>query len=124
MITSPAGAEWMKAPGVLKFLGLTVGVIHHGIDDDQRQAAYRADITDGTNSRFRVRLACATTRKFDLKQLCPACFAIVDEVDSILIDEARTPLIISGPTDESTDKSITESTRSFLACDGISITSG
>jgi preprotein translocase subunit SecA len=93
--------EWMGA--IYRFLGLSVGTIQHDIGDAERYAAYRADITYGTNNEFgfdylrdnmKFRLADLAQREFN--------YAIVDEVDSILIDEARTPLIISGPTNEST----------------------
>ncbi len=96
-------AEWMGR--LYKFLGLTVGVIVHDLDDEERRAAYAADITYGTNNEFGFDYL-RDNMKFGL----PDCvqrghpFAIVDEVDSILIDEARTPLIISGSSDESTDK--------------------
>jgi preprotein translocase subunit SecA len=95
-------AEWMGQ--IYKFLGMTVGVIVHDLDETQRRAAYESDITYGTNNEFgfdylrdnmRYRLEEMVQREFN--------FAIVDEVDSILIDEARTPLIISGPSDESSD---------------------
>ena len=93
--------EWMGA--IYRFLGLSVGTIMHDIGDAERYTAYRADITYGTNNEFgfdylrdnmKFRLADLAQREFN--------YAIVDEVDSILIDEARTPLIISGPTNEST----------------------
>src|SRR6185312_2868369 len=96
-------SEWMGR--LHRFLGLNVGVIVHDLDDDERKAAYAADITYGTNNEFgfdylrdnmKFRLEDCVQRKHN--------FAIVDEVDSILIDEARTPLIISGPSEESTDK--------------------
>ena len=92
-------AEWMGE--IYKFLGLTVGVIVHGLDDDQRRQAYAADITYGTNNEYgfdylrdnmKYQLAAMVQRGHN--------FAIVDEVDSILVDEARTPLIISGPLDD------------------------
>ena len=85
------------------FLGLTTGVIVHGLDDDERKAAYAADITYGTNNEFGFDYL-RDNMKFYAEQLVqrPHHFAIVDEVDSILIDEARTPLIISGASDEST----------------------
>ncbi|MGC8549346.1 MAG: preprotein translocase subunit SecA [Acidobacteriaceae bacterium] len=96
-------AEWMGK--VYEFLGLTVGVIVHDLDDEQRKAAYGADITYGTNNEFGFDYL-RDNMKFDLKDCVQRghYFAIVDEVDSILIDEARTPLIISGPTDQTTDK--------------------
>ncbi len=95
-------AEWMGQ--LYGFLGLSTGVIVHGLDDQQRRAAYASDITYGTNNEFgfdylrdnmKYRLEDMTQRDF--------AFAIVDEVDSILIDEARTPLIISGPAEDSSD---------------------
>jgi preprotein translocase subunit SecA len=96
-------AEWMGK--VYEFLGLTVGVIVHDLDDEQRKAAYGADITYGTNNEFGFDYL-RDNMKFDLKDCVQRghFFSIVDEVDSILIDEARTPLIISGPTDQTTDK--------------------
>jgi len=96
-------SEWMGR--LYKFLGLSVGVIVHGLDDDERRAAYAADITYGTNNEFGFDYL-RDNMKFALEDYVqrPFYFAIVDEVDSILIDEARTPLIISGPTEESTDK--------------------
>jgi preprotein translocase subunit SecA len=93
--------EWMGS--IYRFLGLSVGTIQHDLGDAERYTAYRADITYGTNNEFgfdylrdnmKFRLADLAQREFS--------YAIVDEVDSILIDEARTPLIISGPTNEST----------------------
>jgi preprotein translocase subunit SecA len=96
-------SEWMGR--LYKALGLRVGVIVHDLDDDQRKDAYAADITYGTNNEFgfdylrdnmKFRIEDCTQRGHN--------YAIVDEVDSILIDEARTPLIISGPSEESTDK--------------------
>ncbi|HEY6871471.1 MAG TPA: preprotein translocase subunit SecA [Geobacteraceae bacterium] len=96
-------SEWMGK--LYGFLGLTVGVIVHGLDDDERRAAYHADITYGTNNEFGFDYL-RDNMKFALDDYVQRDFhyAIVDEVDSILIDEARTPLIISGPTEESTDK--------------------
>jgi preprotein translocase subunit SecA len=96
-------AEWMGP--IFKMLGLTVGVIVNGLDDAQRRAAYAADITYGTNNEFGFDYL-RDNMKYDLKDCVQRGhqFAIVDEVDSILIDEARTPLIISGPAEESTDK--------------------
>ena len=96
-------AEWMGK--IYEFLGLTVGVIVHDLDDEQRKAAYGADITYGTNNEFGFDYL-RDNMKFDLKDCVQRrhYFSIVDEVDSILIDEARTPLIISGPTDQTTDK--------------------
>ncbi len=96
-------AAWMGP--IYDFLGLKVGVIIHGMDDDERRAAYHADITYGTNNEFGFDYL-RDNMKFALEDYVQRDFfyAIVDEVDSILIDEARTPLIISGPSDESTDK--------------------
>ncbi len=96
-------AEWMGK--IYEFLGLTVGVIVHGLDDEQRRAAYAADITYGTNNEYGFDYL-RDNMKFELKDCVQRghYFSIVDEVDSILIDEARTPLIISGPTDQTTDK--------------------
>jgi preprotein translocase subunit SecA len=96
-------AEWMGK--IYEFLGLTVGVIVHDLDDGQRRAAYGSDITYGTNNEFGFDYL-RDNMKFDLADCVRRgqYFAIVDEVDSILVDEARTPLIISGPTDQTTDK--------------------
>src|SRR6266481_1197750 len=96
-------AEWMSP--LYRALGLSVGVIVHDLDDDQRRAAYGADITYGTNNEFGFDYL-RDNMKYDLTHCVQRGhqFAIVDEVDSILIDEARTPLIISGPSEESTDK--------------------
>jgi preprotein translocase subunit SecA len=96
-------AEWMGP--LYRALGLTVGVIVHDLDDVQRRAAYGADITYGTNNEFGFDYL-RDNMKYDLADCVQRGhhFAIVDEVDSILIDEARTPLIISGPAEESTDK--------------------
>jgi len=96
-------AEWMSP--IYRLLGLTVGVIVHDLDDVQRRAAYTADVTYGTNNEFGFDYL-RDNMKYDLAQCVQRGhhFAIVDEVDSILIDEARTPLIISGPAEESTDK--------------------
>jgi preprotein translocase subunit SecA len=93
--------EWMGP--IYKFLGLTVGTIQHGISDAERKIAYQADITYGTNNEFGFDYL-RDNMKFRLEDLVQRGhnYAIVDEVDSILIDEARTPLIISGPTEEST----------------------
>ena len=92
-------AEWMGK--LYGFLGLSTGVIVHGLDDEERKAAYAADITYGTNNEFGFDYL-RDNMKFYAEQLVQRGhnFAIVDEVDSILIDEARTPLIISGPSDE------------------------
>ncbi len=96
-------AEWMGK--IYEFLGLSVGVIVHDLDDSERTAAYAADITYGTNNEFGFDYL-RDNMKFDIKDCVQRghYYAIVDEVDSILIDEARTPLIISGPTDQTTDK--------------------
>jgi preprotein translocase subunit SecA len=96
-------SEWMGK--LYSFLGLTVGVIVHDLDDEQRRAAYAADVTYGTNNEFGFDYL-RDNMKFDLRDCVQRVhnFAIVDEVDSILIDEARTPLIISGASEESTDK--------------------
>ncbi|MGB9229711.1 MAG: preprotein translocase subunit SecA, partial [Terracidiphilus sp.] len=96
-------AEWMGK--IYEFLGLTVGVIVHDLSDDERRAAYGADITYGTNNEFGFDYL-RDNMKFEIKDCVQRghFYAIVDEVDSILIDEARTPLIISGPTDQTTDK--------------------
>ncbi|MGA2207591.1 MAG: preprotein translocase subunit SecA [Terracidiphilus sp.] len=96
-------AEWMGK--IYEFLGLTVGVIVHDLDDNERRAAYGADITYGTNNEFGFDYL-RDNMKFESKDCVQRghYYAIVDEVDSILIDEARTPLIISGPTDQTTDK--------------------
>ena len=96
-------AEWM-AP-INKLLGMTVGVIVHDLDDKQRREAYAADITFGTNNEFGFDYL-RDNMKYDVKDQVQRGhhFAVVDEVDSILIDEARTPLIISGPAEDSTDK--------------------
>ena len=96
-------SEWMGK--LYRFLGLSVGVIVHDLDDEQRRAAYAADVTYGTNNEFGFDYL-RDNMKFDIKDCVQRGhnFAIVDEVDSILIDEARTPLIISGASEESTDK--------------------
>jgi preprotein translocase subunit SecA len=96
-------AEWMGR--IYKFLGLSVGIIVNDLDDYQRKESYNADITYGTNNEFGFDYL-RDNMKFKLENCVqrPHNFAIVDEVDSILIDEARTPLIISGPSEESTDK--------------------
>jgi preprotein translocase subunit SecA len=96
-------SEWMGR--IYNFLGLSVGVIVHGLDDDERRQAYWSDITYGTNNEFGFDYL-RDNMKFSLDDYVQRDFhfAVVDEVDSILIDEARTPLIISGPTEESTDK--------------------
>jgi len=96
-------SDWMGQ--LYRFLGLKVGVIVHGLNDDERREAYAADITYGTNNEFGFDYL-RDNMKFSLDDYVQRGFnyAIVDEVDSILIDEARTPLIISGPTEDSTDK--------------------
>ena len=95
-------SEWMGR--LYRFLGMTVGVIQHELTDAQRQVAYGADITYGTNNEFGFDYL-RDNMKFELASMVqrPHHFAIVDEVDSILVDEARTPLIISGPAEQSTD---------------------
>jgi preprotein translocase subunit SecA len=95
-------AEWMGR--LYKFLGLTVGVIVHGMDDDQRRGAYACDVTYGTNNELGFDYL-RDNMKYERAQMVQRGhnFAIVDEVDSILIDEARTPLIISGPLDDKSD---------------------
>jgi preprotein translocase subunit SecA len=95
-------AEWMGQ--IYKFLGLTVGVIVHGMDDDARNAAYACDVTYGTNNELGFDYL-RDNMKYELPQMVQRghVYAIVDEVDSILIDEARTPLIISGPLDDRSD---------------------
>ena len=94
-------AQWMGT--IYRFLGLSVGCIVHGLDEPQRKEAYDADVTYGTNNEFGFDYL-RDNMKFDLEELVQReyNFAIVDEVDSILIDEARTPLIISGPAEKST----------------------
>src|SRR5437016_6091645 len=96
-------SEWMGK--LYTFLGLTVGVIVHELNDEERRRAYAADVTYGTNNEFGFDYL-RDNMKFDLKDCVQRGhhYAIVDEVDSILIDEARTPLIISGASEESTDK--------------------
>lgn len=95
-------AEWMGQ--IYRFLGLSVGVIVHGLDDAERRAAYAADVTYGTNNEFGFDYL-RDNMKYRLEDMVQREFyyAIVDEVDSILIDEARTPLIISGPAEDSSD---------------------
>ena len=95
-------SEWMGR--IYSFLGLTVGVVVHGLTDQERKAAYRADITYGQNNEFGFDYL-RDNMKFNIEDYVQRehNFAIVDEVDSILIDEARTPLIISGASEESTD---------------------
>ncbi|MCL2468850.1 MAG: preprotein translocase subunit SecA [Alphaproteobacteria bacterium] len=93
---------WMGR--IYRFLGMSVGCIVHGMDDAQRQEAYNADVTYGTNNEFGFDYL-RDNMKFEAPDLCqrPFNYAIVDEVDSILIDEARTPLIISGPAEDSSE---------------------
>jgi len=95
-------SEWMGR--IYRFLDMTIGVIQHDLNDAERQVAYASDITYGTNNEFGFDYL-RDNMKFELAHYVQRGhhFAIVDEVDSILIDEARTPLIISGPTEESTD---------------------
>ncbi|TFG36505.1 MAG: preprotein translocase subunit SecA, partial [Desulfobacterales bacterium] len=95
-------SEWMG--GIYHFLGLSTGTILHSLDDAERRAAYAADVTYGTNNEFGFDYL-RDNMKFRLEDYCQRkhFFAIVDEVDSILIDEARTPLIISGPSEMSTE---------------------
>ena len=96
-------SEWMAT--IYKFLGMSVGVIQHDMNDKERQEAYQSDITYGTNNEFGFDYL-RDNMKFDSAEFVQKHlnYAIVDEVDSILVDEARTPLIISGPSEESTDK--------------------
>ncbi|MBI3606121.1 MAG: preprotein translocase subunit SecA, partial [Nitrospirae bacterium] len=95
-------SQWMGQ--VYRFLGLTTGLIQHDLEDGERQVAYGSDVTYGTNNEFGFDYL-RDNMKFDVAHFVqrPLHYAIVDEVDSILIDEARTPLIISGPSEESTD---------------------
>ncbi|MCJ8144889.1 preprotein translocase subunit SecA [Ancylobacter sp. A5.8] len=95
-------AEWMGR--VYRFLGLTTGIIVHGLDDDERRAAYACDVTYATNNELGFDYL-RDNMKYELGQMVqrPHHYAVVDEVDSILIDEARTPLIISGPLDDRSD---------------------
>ncbi|TCS63500.1 preprotein translocase subunit SecA [Varunaivibrio sulfuroxidans] len=95
-------SQWMGQ--LYGFLGLSAGCIKHGLDDDERRAAYQADVTYATNNELGFDYL-RDNMKFDLGDMVqrPLAYAIVDEVDSILIDEARTPLIISGPTDDSSE---------------------
>ncbi len=95
-------AEWMGQ--IYTFLGLTVGVIVHGLDDEERKAAYACDITYGTNNEYGFDYL-RDNMKYDFAQMVQRGhnFGIVDEVDSILVDEARTPLIISGPVDDKSE---------------------
>src|SRR5262249_20186409 len=95
-------AEWMGR--IYSFLGLSTGVIVHGLDDDERREAYGCDITYGTNNEYGFDYL-RDNMKYDMRVMVQRghAYAIVDEVDSILIDEARTPLIISGPLDDRSD---------------------
>ncbi|HEX4614521.1 MAG TPA: preprotein translocase subunit SecA, partial [Stellaceae bacterium] len=95
-------AEWMGQ--IYRFLGMSVGVIVHELDDAERQQAYLCDVTYGTNNELGFDYL-RDNMKFRLEEMChrPFHYAIVDEVDSILVDEARTPLIISGPTEDNSD---------------------
>ena len=95
-------AEWMGS--IYNFLGLSTGIIVHGLDDDERRRAYAADITYGTNNEFGFDYL-RDNMKYELAQMVQRShhYAIVDEVDSILVDEARTPLIISGASDDRSD---------------------
>src|SRR5213079_1995901 len=95
-------AEWMGQ--IYNFLGLTVGVIVHGLEDPERKAAYACDVTYGTNNEIGFDYL-RDNMKYQLTAMVqrPFNYAIVDEVDSILIDEARTPLIISGPAEDSSE---------------------
>jgi len=95
-------AEWMGR--LYRFLGLTTGVIVHGLTDEERRAAYASDVTYGTNNEFGFDYL-RDNMKYRLEEMVQRDFnyAIVDEVDSILVDEARTPLIISGPSEDSSD---------------------
>jgi preprotein translocase subunit SecA len=95
-------SEWMGR--IYRFLGLTTGVIVHGLDDAERQAAYACDVTYGTNNEFGFDYL-RDNMKYEFAQMSQRGhhYAIVDEVDSILVDEARTPLIISGPLDDKSD---------------------
>ena len=92
-------SEWMGQ--IYKFLGLSVGVIVHGLTDEERRVNYAADVTYGTNNEFGFDYL-RDNMKYSLEQMAQRGhhYAIVDEVDSILVDEARTPLIISGPTED------------------------
>src|SRR5438270_793784 len=99
---APRDADWMGQ--IYKFLGMSVGVIVHGLDDEERKAAYACDITYGTNNEYGFDYL-RDNMKYELTQMVQRghAYAIVDEVDSILVDEARTPLIISGPSDDKSD---------------------
>ncbi len=106
-------AAWMGA--IYHFLGLSVGVIVHGLDDRERQESYRCDITYGTNNEFGFDYL-RDNMKFHLQEMVQRelNYAIVDEVDSILIDEARTPLIISGPVDQKLDEGFYEELKPLV----------
>lgn len=99
-------ADWMGQ--IYRFLGLTVGCIVHGLDDNERREAYAADVTYGTNNEFGFDYL-RDNMKYEKSQMVQRghYFCIVDEVDSILVDEARTPLIISGPTEDNSDLYVT-----------------
>ena len=99
-------AEWMGK--LYNYLGMSVGVVKHGLDDDERRAAYACDITYGTNNEFGFDYL-RDNMKYDLESMVQRGhhYAIVDEVDSILVDEARTPLIISGPLDDKSELYVT-----------------
>ncbi|MCZ4282170.1 preprotein translocase subunit SecA [Kiloniella laminariae] len=99
-------AEWMGE--IYRYLGMTVGCVHPGLDEDQRRAAYACDITYATNNELGFDYL-RDNMKFQIEQMVQRNFnyAIVDEVDSILIDEARTPLIISGPAEDSSESYLT-----------------
>src|SRR5215475_1363076 len=111
-------AEWMGR--IYGFLGLSVGVIVHGLSDEERRRSYACDVTYGTNNEFGFDYL-RDNMKFNLEQMTQRGhrFAIVDEVDSILIDEARTPLIISGPTEDQSEfyKKIDALIPSLIAAD-------
>ena len=95
-------ADWMGQ--IYEFLGLTVGCISHDLSDDDRRKAYAADVTYGTNNELGFDYL-RDNMKFSLESMVqrPFHFAIIDEVDSILVDEARTPLVISGPTEDNSE---------------------
>ncbi len=111
--------HWMGP--VYEFLGLTVGVIQHDMKNEDRRAAYAADITFGTNNEYGFDyLRDNMVTSFEDRVQRPLHYAIIDEVDSILVDEARTPLIISGPAEESTDKYYRAS-RAVISMNGYKI---
>ncbi len=111
-------SEWMGQ--IYRFLGLTVGCIVHGLTDEERREAYAADVTYGTNNEFGFDYL-RDNMKYTLNTMTQRghAYAIVDEVDSILIDEARTPLIISGPTEDLTEmyKAVDATMASLIADD-------